>query len=60
MFPQPQRRVRGKNCLFNYRLQKPIEKLKSKAYFPLEDIDENQVENRKLVIVPREEGETKS
>lgn len=38
-----------------YRM--PIEKLKSKWHiFPLEDIDGNQVENRKLVIVPREEG----
>ena len=38
-----------------YRM--PIEKLREKWHiFPLEDVDENPAVNRKLVVVPREEG----
>lgn len=38
----------------------PITKLKAKWHiFPMEDVDDRYIENRKLVIVPREEGRDK-
>jgi hypothetical protein len=38
----------------------PIAKLKEKWHiYPMEDVDDRYVENRKLVIIPKEEGRDK-